>query len=81
MNQAAYEANKKLVLHMRLRYGSQSFTTSVSLLCPISIALARELGSYQSNYVIHEAMNSSICLLLLAGSHAIITPGSVNLEF
>ena len=47
----------------------------------ISIAWARKLGSYQSNYVIHEAMNSSICLLLLAGSHAIITPGSVNLEF
>ena len=46
---AAYEANKALVLHIQLRYGLQSITTSVSLLCPMSIAWARELVSYQSN--------------------------------
>ena len=61
MNTTANGANKRLVLHVRLRYGSLSITTPVSLLanefdvCKL-IARASELGSCQSK-VFHEAMD------------------------
>ena len=47
----------------------------------MSISGQESLAAINQIYVIHEAMNGSIYLLLLARSHAIITPGSANLEF
>ena len=48
--------NKKLVLHMRLRCGSLTITTSVLLLANEIDVRANELGSYQSNVCLHEAL-------------------------
>ena len=45
----ANEANKRLVLHVRLGCGSLSITTPVSHRCLKLIARASELGSCQSN--------------------------------
>ena len=55
-------ANKKLVLHVRLRCGSLSITTPVSLLAnefDVLIVLHGQVGLTAVNqiYVIHAAMN------------------------
>ena len=53
-------ANKRLVLHVRLRYGSLSITTPVSLLeFDVRSVLHRQVSLEAVNQicVIHEAMN------------------------
>ena len=62
MNTDSHGANKRLVLHMRLRYGSLSITTPVSLLvnefdvrCVLHAQVS--LAAVNLIYVIHEAMN------------------------
>ena len=57
----AIGANKRLVLKVRLRCGSLSVTTPVSLRCSKRIAWISEFDSCQSTVkqmcVVHEAMN------------------------
>ena len=54
----SHGANKRLVLHMRLGYGSLSITAPVLLLGSKRIARARTLAAVNQISVIHEAMNS-----------------------
>ena len=49
--------NERLVLHVRFGCGSLSITTSVSLLASELDVWASELGSSQSYFIIHKAMN------------------------
>ena len=58
----ANEANKRLVLHMRIRCGSLSITTTVSLLAKefnVRSVLHGQVSSAAINdiYVFHKAMN------------------------
>ena len=58
----ANETNKRLLLHMRLRCGSLSITTPVSLLANefdvLSVLHGQvSLAAVSQSYVIHEAMN------------------------
>ena len=63
MNRTANGTNKKLVLHVRLRYGSLSITTPVSLLAnefDVRSVLHGQVSLAAVNkkiYVILEAMN------------------------
>ena len=63
MNTDSHRANKKLVLHVRLRCGSLSITTPLSLLAneiDVRRVLHGEvsLASVNQIYVFHETMNS-----------------------
>ena len=60
MNRTANEANKKLVLQVRLRCGSLLITTPVSLLAnefDVRSALHRQVSCLCQICVFHEAMN------------------------
>ena len=62
MNTDSFGTNKSLVLHVRLRCGSLSITTSVSLLANVFVVRSVlhgqvSLAAVNQMYVIHENMN------------------------
>ena len=59
--------DKKLVLHMRLRCGSLTITTSVLLLANEIDVRANELDSYQLNVCLHEALFDRNSLKIVKG--------------